>query len=221
MKIYQLIIIFFVSFCISPTASASDITDILTTGTSSTYQHDMDIVRLQDAKEIASLIETYRQRNGHYPLVGKSKQINYVYIATPEQEKQIKGTPPYPHVVTPVCEFQEILSKGLKREVKLPFDPQRRGVNKPNFYIYMVVGDDYYLAVHLHENFTFTRKIADYYNKFEVSSAPAPYSHIYSYASILKNTSLNDVITRTMHKPKYVAKLRNQLQETCTTNKVN
>jgi hypothetical protein len=178
--------------------------------TSESYQHDADIVRLKDIKLLGSYIKEFHQKTGKYPLEGKSKQSNYVHLATEEQRKHIQGGPPSPHIVTALSEFVEELETGLGRKIPIPFDPQRAPVNKPNFYIYMIRGKIYYFAVHLHEAFPFARKIAPYYYKLEISNHPNPTNQIWEYDALIENREFIAAISREMNKPGYFQHLRNE-----------
>lgn len=177
------------------------------------YQHDMDIVRLKDIKALGALIEEYRSQSGHYPLVGAAEVPNYIFIATKEQKQFIRGKPPYEHVVTDVKEFIKEMEKGLGRKIEIPFDPQRRPVNKPNCYIYMVQGETYTLAVHLHNNYPFARKIKEFYYKLEVSNVPNPNMKIWAYEALVKNKKFQEAIAEPLLKPGYAEELRKKLRE--------
>lgn len=163
------------------------IDDLQKTGTSSTYQHDADIVRLKHLKYLGGLIEEYHEETGRYPLQSDDNIENYVNIASFSQKKYTQGGPPYEHRETAVEEFKVVLEKGLGRNINLPFDPQLVPVNKPNFYIYMVKGDQYYLAVHLYDGSGFARKIAPYYFKAEISNISVSSQKIYKYNELMNN----------------------------------
>src|SRR3990172_12178343 len=156
----------------------------LDSGTSEYYQHDMDIARLNDLKIIGSYLEEYKEKQGLYPLMGTSDIPIYVHIATNEQRKHIKGGPNYPHQVVDAKIFLKTLEDGIGRKIDLPFDPQRAATNKPNFYIYMVANDTYYLAVHLHNQYMFTKNISPYYNKLELTNISNPPAGAWNYVEL-------------------------------------
>jgi len=150
--------------------ACTTITDIAKTGTVSALQYDFDIARLNHLEQISGHIEKYKQITGVYPFQGESKLQNYVYIATQKQQKYTQGGPPYSHKVTHIQALIAELQSKLGHDLQMPFDPQRVPTHKPNFYIYMVEGDRYYLAVHVHNDFPFSNKLANYYNKVEVTN---------------------------------------------------
>lgn len=182
-------------------------------GTSKRYQHDMDIVRLNDLKVIGAWIEEYKRKLGHYPLQGLSSKANYVLIATREQQQYIRGGPPQVHITTNVRDFIAVLEKGLGRKIELPFEPQRRAVNKPAFYIYMIQGQTYYLAVHLHNEYSFTRKVADFYYKAEIGNEPYIQKKIWSYKALMNNPDYKKAVSRKMYKPGYIKNLRARIRK--------
>jgi hypothetical protein len=147
---------------------------------------------------VGNYIKEFHQKTGKYPLEGKSKESNYVHLATEEQRKQIQDGPPFSHVVTALTEFVEELEVGLGRKTLIPFDPQRVGVNKPNFYIYMIRGKTYYFAIHLHEAFPFARKIAPYYYKLEISNQPNSRNQIWEYDALMQDRGFIEAISRQM-----------------------
>ncbi len=160
-------------------------------GTSSVYQHDADIVRLRHLKYLCELIREYYIKVGHYPLQSDTQIENYVHIASPSQRKYTEGGPPYNYIKTDLEKFKMVLEKGLGRKVDLPFDPQLVPANKPSFYLYMVKGDRYFLAVHLHNGEGFARKIGPYYYKVEVSNVAIPEQQIFTYDGLMANSEFS------------------------------
>lgn len=139
-------------------------------GTSKEYQDDADIFRLRHLKYMAELIEEYYQKRGKYPLQGDVAMSNYVHIANTFQEEYAKERPPFSHKLTPLHVFIDSLEAGLGRKVTLKYDPQKVPANKPNFYVYLIQDNYYFFAVHLHNSFSFSKYIAPYYNKAEVTN---------------------------------------------------
>lgn len=156
------------------------------TGTDPSYQHDADIMRLRHLWYLGSLIEEYHHKTGRYPLEGKANVANYVYIASPTQLRGIQNKPPEKHVVTSQEIFKDVLEHGLKREVGMTFDPQLIPVNKPNFYMYMIRDDQYFLAVHLHDGEGLGNKLGPHSYKVEVSNRRIPSARVAAYYELVK-----------------------------------
>ncbi len=177
------------------------------------YQHDMDIVRLNDLNVMGELIEEYRKKKGHYPFENKYEYEAYVFITTKGQRKYAQGGPPYTHAKEPVKNFIAELEKGIGRHIDLPFDPQKVPVLKPNFYIYMVRGSDYFLAIHLYNEFSFTKKVSSHYNKVEITSNPKDLPAAWRYEDLMKNKDFIKASGEKMHKPGYVKAMRGKMYE--------
>ena len=151
--------------------ACTTLTDMTKMGTSGDLQYDFDIARLNHLEKISGYIEQYKNITGKYPFQGKTELQNYVYIATKGQQKYTKQmAPPYSHLLSNINPFIAELQSKLGQDIQMPFDPQRVPVNKPNFYIYMIEGDTYYVAVHVHNDYSFSNKLANYYNKVEVTN---------------------------------------------------
>jgi hypothetical protein len=93
----------------------------------------------------------------------------------------------------------------------LPFDPQRIAVNKPNFYVYMIVGDTYFLAVHTHEAFPFARRIGKYYCKVEISNRAIPERMIWKYDKLLSSEAFLRARSAKMNRPGYFERMREEM----------
>uniref|UniRef100_UPI004057192C hypothetical protein n=1 Tax=Candidatus Electronema sp. TaxID=2698783 RepID=UPI004057192C len=177
-------------------------------GTNSQYQHDMDILRMQDIKTIGGYIEDYKDKTGHYPLVRSDEIEQYVHIATDGQKKYIQGAPPEKHVVTDCADLDQELKRVLGKDIVIPKDPQKVPMNKPNFYIYMTRGKDYWLAVHLHSACSLSKQVAKYYHKLEISSNPYPPAMVWSYETLSENKEFVKEASRPFYKPEYIDYLR-------------
>ena len=134
------------------------------------FQQDADIVRLQHLQYYAGLIEEYREKTGHYPFEPHADIRTYVHIANKHQEKYTTGDNPERHRVIDDSDFFRELSAKLGREVEELYDPQYVPVWRPNFYMYMIQGDAYFLAVHTYEAFPFANKVSRNYHKVEISN---------------------------------------------------
>ncbi len=174
-------------------------------GTHEGYQHDADIARLKDIKNIGGLIEEYRKKNGHPPLSERSSRKNYVYIASDIQAKTIDHN--YDEIdVTDVREFIAELEKGLGRKIELSFDPQiSRANTKYVFYIYAVKpNQDYALMVFTHNKFSFSGSIAPYNNLIMVgkrSDESSGKTKVWPYKKLMKNKAYKQAIKEPMLKP--------------------
>lgn len=208
---YTPTIIFILAAFISGLTNAG-VMDFFTSGTSEELQHDFDIVRLQDAATLSGYIEEYKRITGKLPLEGEVEYPHYVHIATKEQEKYAKGGPPYQHKRSSVKDFIAELQSKLGNEIEIPFDLQKVPVNKPNFYIYMVVGDVYFLAVHVHHDYSFANKVGDYYYKVEVTNNPnANRKGTWLRDELLENGAYIKAVAEKPNKPGYTEQLRVKL----------
>ncbi len=176
------------------------------------FQHDADVIRLQDLKYWVKLIEEYQQKTGKYPFQGVSDKPIIVKVATPMQQKDSKGYPPAPAITRSMVEFVQTLEKGLGREIDEYYDPQYKADVKPNFYMYMVDKDSYYFAIHTNESYPFSRAvIAPYYNKIEVSNIPqsGDCPLIVTSKSLFNNKVYQDKSnSKLIEKPKFFQKRR-------------
>ncbi|WP_227430273.1 hypothetical protein [Psychrobacter sp. I-STPA6b] len=134
------------------------------------FQQDADIIRLQHLKYWVTQIEDYQQKTGHYPFQGQADVPIYVFVATPQQQKYITQAPPPPAKTYSMKNFVDTLEAGLGHQIDEFYDPQYAPDVKPNFYMYMVDGDNYYFAVHTHQQYPFSKIIGRNYNKIEVSN---------------------------------------------------
>ncbi len=180
--------------------------------TSASYQHDADIVRLQDVNTIGGWLEEYARKEGKYPFMGEGTVPIYVHVASAEQYEYAQEGPPFPHTMRSTRELTTELERGLSRSIAMPFDPQRAPVNKPNFYVYAVDGDTYNFAVHLHEPNSFARKIGPHYYKLEISNRPNPDLNIWAYEDLMANPYYKGAAGRTSHKPGFMEEVRGEFR---------
>ena len=146
--------------------------------TSSDFQNDADILRLQHLEYYGNLLTEYHTKTGTYPFIGEVDIPAYVFVASPQQTDDIKGGPPYAHKTADFKYLIEEFETVLGRDIKEYYDPQYEPDSKPNFYIYMVEGETYNFAVHTHEAFAFSNPIAKGYNKIEITNNTNGSAHL-------------------------------------------
>jgi len=157
-------------------------------------------------------IEQYKELTGTYPFQKETNLPHYIFIATKDQEQYTKNGPPYKHKRTAASDFVDELKSTLGDDIQIPFDLQRVPTNKPNFYMYLVRDEHYYLAVHLHQNFPFANKIGNYYYKVEISSNKnAGSKGTWLRNKLLAHPPFNAARKATPHKPDYAKSTREKL----------
>lgn len=149
------------------------------------YQSDADIYRFKHLKYYAGLIEEYKEKVGVYPFEGKENIPNYVFILNDKQKEGFTNNNPYKHKETSFKDFILELEKGLNREIKEYYDPQLVAYMKPNFYMYMIDGNEYYFAIHISDYYSFSNKIGDNYYKVEVSNVES--KGLIKYKDLISN----------------------------------
>lgn len=158
------------------------------------FQDDADIYRLRHIKYYGELIEKYFKKKGHYPFQGEEDLPVYVFIANDEQEEFTKQDNPYPHKVYSLKEFFKEIEKTLGTKVDQFYDPQFRPFKKPNYYMYMIRGDQYFFAVHTSRYNNFTTKVADNYYKVEISNKKIKGTNIQLFNELMGNKRFNEII---------------------------
>lgn len=174
--------------------------------TSASYQYDADIMRLNDMRVMGELIEEYHAKMGTYPLQGKSELQYYVLIGAEEQLSPDLEGPPYPHDTMTPKDFTALLSEELGRTVQLPYDPQLGANVKPNFYIYMMDGETFYFAIHLHESYGIAKEVGAYYHKLEISNEPEDQVY-WNFDELMANEEYQRAASQVMKKPDFFEKL--------------
>jgi hypothetical protein len=167
------------------------------------FQLDADIVRLRHLQYYAGLIEEFHAKTGQAPLQGRSKLPVYVHIANNEQLRSAKGGPPYPHVVVPLADFVKELEQALGRRIDEYYDPQLGPLHKPNFYLYMVRGDAWFLAVHVHQPYSFAKRIAEHYYKIEVSNVASAQNKAWSLHELFTSDAFRAAVAKPLTKPAF------------------
>lgn len=138
--------------------------------TSTEFQKDADIIRLNHLEHYGNLIEAYHEKTGKYPFQDKFQVPVYVHVANNEQIEYTKQGPPGAHEIVLFKLFIQELETQLGHDINEYYDPQYAPDYKPNFYIYMITGNTYFFAIHVHQSFPFAKKIADHYYKVELSN---------------------------------------------------
>lgn len=173
------------------------------------YQHDADIFRLRHLKYFGELIEEYHQKTGKYPLQGDSETQHYVLIAAPHQQKYTQGTPKQ-FKITDVEKFRATLKEGLGRDIEFKFDPQKVPVGAPNFYIYMIEDDSFFLAVHLYTGRSFTNPLGKHYYKLEITNEEPNRRGLWQLETLMKDTDFQVAINEKPHKEAFFLHLEEQ-----------
>ena len=167
-------------------------------GTVKSMQEDFDKIRLDHILVISNLVTEYEEKVGHYPFAKHSKKPIYVTIATEEQIENDKGRsnvfidldtriidgeiPEQPKSIQSVSleDFTLELERGLQRKIDIPVDPQRVPMNKPSLYYYTYYLGVFDVTVFLHNSFSFTRNLGEFFNKLTVGHRSYPPSDIWT-----------------------------------------
>ena len=175
------------------------------------YQADADIVRLQHFDYYAQLLTEYYEKNGKYPFQYEKEHPVYVFILTSFQEKDFKDTNPYRHYNVNDKYFFQELAEGLGRDIYEKYDPQKVGTDgRPNMYIYMVSGDNFYFAIHLYNSNQFTKNISKYYNKMELSNEDDSENKFYTYETLKNSPKYLELINQKANKQGFFDELDEQ-----------
>ena len=135
----------------------------------------------------------------------------YVFILTSVQEKSFKDTNPHKHYAVDDKYFFEELSRGLDRQIEEKYDPQKVAADaRPNMYIYMVHGDDFYFAVHLYRRNFFTKQVERYYYKMELSNEDSAEYKLYSYETLKNHEQYLELLNKNPAKQQFFDDLDEQ-----------
>lgn len=153
-------------------AAAQVLPPSITEALEESFQNGADVVRLTHLKYYSDLLAEFHSKTDIYPLQDKAAEAPvYVFVANDWQ--RAKGTPPYKHAVVSMRDWINELERGLRRPVDEYYDPQYASdSSRPNLYIYMVYEDTFFFAVHLYQDYPFAKKVAEHYNKLEISNKP-------------------------------------------------
>jgi|GEM_PF-1646726 len=148
------------------------------------YQASASAKRINDVHKITTLIEAYKQADGHYPFYDPSttpegfiKAPTMVIIGTPEAEAAISKKPNVFGITVNEASSSLLISminNTLKREITLPVDPQKVPTGAPNaYYVFFFSNDDYVAITFLYEPSRYTTPLAPHVNAYALSSSPS------------------------------------------------
>ena len=133
------------------------------------YQRDMDRVRVTDVDYLATLVADYLKKTGTLPLSSKidDKDIE-VFISHREIPQSIlEQAAKLPIRIMPVTDLKSELEAGLKKDIKLPSDPQNVATFAPNLYVLHVNTKYACVAGHLYFARDKARNVDGKYYKYE------------------------------------------------------
>jgi hypothetical protein len=117
------------------------------------YQMNMDPIRRQHARQIASLVQEFAEKTGSLPFQEEATETPFmVFIGrSAEEEDRFANDPVMKRnaVWANSSELEAVLSEGLGRTVRLPRDPQSVPTYAPNVYVYFVAGKQFTVVSHL------------------------------------------------------------------------
>ncbi len=171
------------------------------------FQNDADIIRLEHLRYWTNRVEDYHNKTGKYPFQGESTVPIYVFVATSQQQKYITQPPPAPAIARSMKDFVKILETSLGKPINEYYDPQYAPDAKPNFYMYMIDGDTYHFAIHTHQKYLFSKRVATNYYKVEVSNEPNYGVDLILLPDNLFNTShYMKAVNKAIQKPEFFDK---------------
>jgi hypothetical protein len=183
------------------------------------YQADADIVRIQHFDYYAQLLAEYYEKAGKYPFQYEKEYPVYVFILTSFQEKDFRDTNPYRHYTVNDKYFFEELSDVLGKDIYEKYDPQKVSSDgRPNMYIYMVYEDNFYFAIHLYNDNPFTKNIAGYYNKMELSNEDDIESRLFTYETLKDDPQYLKLLNRIANKQGFFDELDEQYKNDSKNN---
>ena len=120
------------------------------------YQKDADKKRIENQEYIASLVQEYKQKQGHYPhqktddawrndiqkyrVMGGSNEYKAFYIFDNIQPMKMPN-----HRQA----FIDLLKEGLNKDIDIPADPQKYAYNCPRGFIYYSDGQGFKIMTFL------------------------------------------------------------------------
>lgn len=187
--------------------------------TSSSFQNDADIVRLQHLEYYGNLLIEYHEKTGTYPFIGELNVPAYVFVASPEQKDDIGGGPTYDHRVADFKFLVEEFESALGRDIKEYYDPQYEPDKKPNFYIYMVDGNTYNFAVHTNQNYVFSNAVSKGYNKIEITNNTNGSPHLVKPEDLFSSEAFREEVSKPISKPNFFLSRENEFLNATKFNK--
>jgi hypothetical protein len=163
------------------------------------FQIGADVVRLRHLKYYGELIEEFHAKTGSYPLQGRHDFPVYVHVGHEGQKPAPNDAPPYQHEVVAMPDFVAALEQGLGRAIDEHYDPQLAAFEKPNFYIYAMVGEAYYFAVHISQPLSFAKEIGPDYFKIEISNRPS--NGTFAFAELIRRPDFIAALQTPIAKP--------------------
>ena len=134
------------------------------------YQDNADQIRLQHLRNYGDLLEEYYDKTGKFPFQEEYDIPVYITIANDFQKKNADQQLPIEIKKISSDQFKQELERVLDREITMMFDPQKVGVHTPNFYIYSVYQKVFYFAIHLYNDYDFSKNVSKHYNKVELTN---------------------------------------------------
>ena len=117
------------------------------------YQSAMDPIRKAHAHQISSVIREYADKTGHLPFQEQAVDKPFMVLLghSTQEEDHFANDPVLKRDATWTnsTDLETLLSKELKRPIKLPRDPQTVPTYAPNVYVYFVAGNQLTIVTHL------------------------------------------------------------------------
>jgi len=167
------------------------------------FQKDADIVRLNHIEYYGNLLDEYYTKTQTYPLMGKADVPVYSFVASPEQLDDVRGGPPYEHLVVDFPAFINELERVLGRDIKEYYDPQYEPDSKPNFYIYMVDKDIFNFAIHTSQAYPFSNPVGPGYNKVEITNNTNGSRHLITSQDLFSMDAFREAKAQKIAKPDF------------------
>ena len=162
----------------------------------SDFQHDADTYRARHLGYYVKLIEEFKEKTGRYPLQGDEKRPIWTHVANSWQLKNTRPGPSYAHVRVPFAEWVRDVEEGLGREIDELYDPQLAPVGRPNFYVYVLSGDQYFMSVYVSESLPFAREEGPKNYKIAVSNICKPDDGHVGPKDLLASKEFSEVTAR-------------------------
>jgi hypothetical protein len=170
------------------------------------YQHDADIMRLRHLKYYVDLLKEYKKQTGHWPFQSNSNIQTYVNILNDWQYK-LDQSPPFSHRKYSVCELHKEIEAGINRKVLFKFDPQRKPVGRPNFYVYMTEDTLAFFSVHLSKPLCGATQLGESYFKIEVTNGDSTRPGTLNMDCLLNSEAFKQAISENLYRDKWFNKI--------------